>query len=141
MLINTNLCHTLTLGAVMLGLTGCGGSEAPVAVTGTVTLNQRPVAYAMLQFQSLDDEQSQRAVVVKNGKFELPETLGLAAGDYNVCVLPYDPELEELSQVTKEQRLAILAARKKIPERYHQTNELTASISPDAPNELTFDLK
>lgn len=131
-----------TLISGLVGLTGCGGSETPVALTGTVTLRQRPLAYAVLQFQSQDDDQSQRAVLVKDGKFSVPETQGLPAGDYHVCVLPYDPEFEELTQLSKEQRVAILATRKQIPERYFQTNELTASISPAAqPNQLTFDLK
>ena len=133
----------LVSGGVCLAAMGCGGGSVgnPVAVMGTVTLNAKPLPYARIEFQSLDDERANRSAFVKDGKFSMPESHGLPAGEFFVCVLPYDPELEELTQVSQQERKQIMAARKLIPEKYHQTGELKANITPDEPNTLAFHLK
>lgn len=115
-------------------------SDKPVRVTGTVTISGRALAYGVVEFHSRDDEQLSRTAMVQDGKFSLDENAGLTEGDYAVRVLPYEPEVEELSQFTDEQRRAIQACRHEIPARFQNRGALDAQLAAEDPNTLTFDL-
>lgn len=138
----TTVC-CIACGALALAATGCSNSSAtePVSVSGTVSIEGTPLPYGVVEFQSQDNEALNRLAPVNDGKFTADESLGLVAGPYDVRILPYEPEVEELAEIPVEKRRAINAARKLIPERYQKAGELNAELSADSANQLAFNLQ
>jgi hypothetical protein len=123
------------------GCTNARVSGEPAAVSGTVMSSGQPLPFGMLEFQSEDHDELSRLVKIVDGKYVLNEERGLVSGEYSVRVLPFELEVEELGQFSKEQRQGINAARKLIPERYQKTGALKARLSSDKPNVVNFELK
>lgn len=136
---------TVLLAISALTLSGCaataGASGEPASASGTVTCSGHPLPFGMIEFQNDENETLNRQAKIVDGKYSLDEVLGLVSGDYAVRVLPFEPEVEELPQFSKEQRLAINAARKLIPDKYQKVGALKATLSSDKPNVVNFDLK
>lgn len=68
---------------------GCGAARVESRVTGLVTGEGRPLADAVIVFQSLDavaaDERTFRAVSAADGRYEVA---GIRPGSYEVIVVP-----------------------------------------------------
>lgn len=73
------------LPAVVLILSGCGGTDGRVGVSGTVTLDGQPAAEGAVNFQPAPGQSGNSAgSAVQNGKFEVPADKGLRPGKYVV---------------------------------------------------------
>ncbi|WP_417385005.1 carboxypeptidase regulatory-like domain-containing protein [Gimesia sp.] len=111
---------------------GCGsGEETPplAEVSGTVTIDGKPVSGASVIFEPKFQAASASGGTDKDGKFTLMygDISGAAIGDYIVRVFHYgdDPELPQESLV---------------PESYGAASTLTATVK-EGKNEIDFDLK
>jgi hypothetical protein len=135
---------TILLAISTLASSGCTSAEVtgePASVSGTVICSGQLLPFGMIEFQNEDNDDLSRLVKIVDGKYALDEQQGLVSGDYAVRVLPFEPEVEELSQFSKEQRQGINVARRLIPERYQKAGALKATLSSDKPNVVNFDLK
>ncbi|QDT90806.1 carboxypeptidase-like regulatory domain-containing protein [Gimesia algae] len=111
---------------------GCGsGREIPplAQVSGTVTIDGKPVSGASVIFEPKFQAVSASGGTDGEGKFTLMygDTSGAAIGDYIVRVFHYgdDPELPQESLV---------------PDSYGTASTLTATVK-EGENEIDFDLK
>lgn len=67
---------------------GCSGRDGRVTVSGTVTLDGKPLAVAAINFRPAPGNDANSAGGgVKNGNFTLPAESGLKPGEYLVNVL------------------------------------------------------
>ncbi|WP_339676407.1 carboxypeptidase-like regulatory domain-containing protein [uncultured Gimesia sp.] len=124
-----NVCVVLVMSTFVAGC-GSGQDIPPLAqVSGTVTIDGKPVSGASVIFEPKFQAVSASGGTDKDGKFTLMygDTAGAAIGDYIVRVFHYgdDPELPQESLV---------------PESYGAGSTLTATVK-EGENEIDFDLK
>jgi hypothetical protein len=81
-----------------LVLSGCGGSEKLIAVSGNVTLDGKPVEGATVSFVSEDGKSTYSGASDASGNFSLQtgDKVGAVTGSYKVLVTksPYKPTAE-----------------------------------------------
>lgn len=130
------------LGIAVLVLAGCGhgltGERQPVS--GTVTLDGKPLPYGLIEFSQDADRGQLQTAVVTDGKFNLPASAGLPVGHYTVCLHPYVPEADVLDTVSEKERLAISAASDLIPQNYRRRGSLEAVVEAGGKSDLAFAL-
>ncbi len=129
---NVNRCSMLRLLFCCLAsfvlLTGCAKSGAEIApVTGRITLDGKPLAFAIITFQS-EGKSAASSGTDKDGRYELMYKRGVngaPVGLNRVTILPGpDP----------------FPRRLVIPPSYNSESKLHADVKP-GPNVFNFDLK
>ena len=118
--------------SLVLGLiVGCSGGGQPLAeVTGTVTLDGKPVENISVVFQpEAPDQATSRGTSNAEGKFSLMynrDAAGAVPGKHKVRFAVMDADATGL-----------------LPEKYTNTAKsgMTADVKQEGPNEFQFDLK
>jgi hypothetical protein len=124
------------LGLLLLIPLGCGPREpSPVAVTGTVNLDGKPLSEGKIFFVTL-------------GK--APEIVDIADGHFKGRVLPGERRIEIAAyrpyQIPPEVPTSMHPLMKDgkenyLPARYHRDSTLTAEVKQTGKNVFTFDLE
>ena len=119
----------------LLFLTGCGGSGPEIGhVTGTVTLDGRPVEGAMLFFEPTTGGRSSTALTDASGKYELKyigDRMGALIGDHQVRITKSRKTTYEDNGKIRE---------KGVPEQFPKSaNESTTLTAKVVAGENTFD--
>lgn len=143
----------LCLGCVLaVAFVGCDGATLDTeAVTGTVTLDGKPLAGAMVNFTPVSKEGGAAAAYGKtdeNGRFKLQTMLGAAdagttPGEYIVTVSK--TELQETGNtITNSDGTTSpeMEPVETLPEKYTKTSEsdLRATVVDGEKNDFTFEL-
>jgi hypothetical protein len=150
---------------VMMSVVGCGskpGANRPKTypVTGTVTLGDKPVEGATLNFQLSGGSGSSVGTTDATGNYKLSTfggDDGARLGDYKVAIVKYDRPAVPAAQAGKlapggldanyqpEAPGAAAPAPPKnlLPERYAnaETSGLTATVREAGPNKIDFPLQ
>ncbi len=126
-----------TLLALLVLSVGCSADIKRLSVSGTVSIDGKPIENCLLVFQSKDGGSNLGSTaIVSRGEFSLKDEVGLAEGEYAVIVMENQPDLEEYEErKAKDPRKALNQLR--IPARYRSTSDLTVSVT--SPNQK-FDL-
>lgn len=124
--------HAPILLLMVATLAGCGGPEHPDVgeVSGTVTLDDKPLAEASIMFQPSNGRAS-TGTTDANGKYSLMYLDGVSGamiGSNKVMIS---------TQVDGEDGQPPLV-KEKLPPRYHSRTELTADVKAGS---NTFDFK
>ncbi len=127
----------LLLGTpVLLGLAGCGDSQLGV-VSGTVTLDGRPLDQGLVVFEDREKGVSVNAAIEPDGSFVVKtyDQTGLPPGEYMVAVKPGQVGDGETPLVGGPME-AQPGGSVQIPARYGstRTSGLTATVTPGANN-------
>jgi hypothetical protein len=144
-----NPARRLLLGITLLALSGCGPKDDPLhrTVTGTVTLNGKPLSGAMLRFIPVEGTEGTggQARTGPDGTYRLLDgrgNPGAAPGNYKVTVskrlmpngsdVPPDDNTPPMNS----------PARESLPAKYSDAGhtELQATV-PDAGGTIDFSLK
>jgi hypothetical protein len=131
----------LTLIALAVPLVGCGGGPKPVPVSGLVTLNNKPLANATLQFVPVSGtsetayQVSSVGITGEDGRYTLvlnsdSSAKGAVAGKYKVIItLGAQPGTE-----------AKPTFHKQLPEKYNRKTELECDVPPGGRDDANFSL-
>jgi len=122
--------------ALMAVLAGCGGGKPQARVTGTVTLDGKPLDTGVIHFYPQSDEGGPSASAdIQAGQYQLQTGIGpmkvvinanRVVGKRKMYDTPDSPVVEDI--------------RDTLPERYNMKSELKANLTP-GPNGVNFDLK
>ena len=125
----------LTIGLIV-GLTGCGQDTGPALgnVTGTVTLDGKPLPEASVTFYPADDGRPSQGTTDENGKYTLRFTgtkEGAMVGQHSVQV--------EVGVPMGESDTPPAPKGPQLPAKYNKNTELTAEVKRGS-NTIDFDL-
>jgi predicted small lipoprotein YifL len=124
----------------LVSLSGCGGggpSDAPgtSSVSGTVTLDKKPLADAMVLFTPTEGGRPAVGTTDKNGKYTLQYSTsarGAVPGSYTV-------EIRTETTVSDKDGNDVTVPEK-LPIMYHDNTELTADVKNES-NKIDFALE
>jgi hypothetical protein len=138
------------LAWVALGLTlvGCG-AEADSdtlprqAVSGTVTMDGKPLAHGRIEFQPASTEARVPAVgEIEDGSYSIPRGQGPTAGDYRVMITSAGANPGSDAPPGGAENVKVQAAAPDlIPKQYNAKTTLSAKVEADKSNSFDFPLK
>ena len=122
-------------------LIGCGRSDGLVEVSGTVTLDGKPLPEAIVQFTAASNDAGYSRPATgrtdSGGHYQLEYSTGRTGtrpGAYKVSISTFWP-----STLTNEEKL-VPGSPEKIPDVYSSKSTLTTEVKPDG-SEVNFELK
>lgn len=131
---------------VCLALAGCGGAQSigRKAVTGTVSMDGKPMDYGSINFQPIEGNSKQigAGAVVENGAYSIPADQGLTPGKYRVVITsptggkPSGPQKGESPE--EAMKRAGTPPTERLPPKYNSESELTAEVTASAPPKFDF---
>jgi hypothetical protein len=138
----------LVLPALALAIvSGCGGDDGParVAVRGSVSLDNQPLAAGVIRFIPTGESSGPAAMaVIKDGVYELEPSEGPIVGTHRVEIeatdylgFAIDDEAAFAQNVEQKKRPP---PKNPLPEIYNRRSTLTAVIDSDEPHEFDFPL-
>lgn len=109
---------------------GCRSSDLPdlAEVSGTVTLDGKPLAGATVIFQPVEGGRSSQGRTDASGRYELVylrDIEGAIVGQHEVSITTFSEESPE----------------ERVPAKYNRQTELLVEVAPGAENELNFELE
>lgn len=121
--------------ATMLGGVGCGGPDKR-AVSGSVTLEGKPLDEAVIMFVPIDIQAGKTGAAIKQGRYEVPRDVGLLPGRYRVEIAD-DPPIDHAHRNPTSKPLA---SRRRLPVHYSVASPLAIDVAPGGPTEFDFPL-
>lgn len=131
----TRMCQTLSVLALAIVLTGCGPDDGMVSVSGTITIDGRPVPEGSITFTPLDGKGRPGGGAFENGQFSTRAVPGETA------VQIHGHEVIKIPNPTKEQVERGLDTDRKniVPSVYNTQSKLRVDVSEEN-NTFNFDL-
>ena len=133
------MLFSLSTGIVVLCL-GCGPATDRLSLEGSVTFQDRPLEHGHVTFLTTEGPPGPVCgAVVRDGRFDISSEQGLVPGTYRVLIsspggiAPQTPE--EIAAGASPR------AMEQLPSRYNTESELTATVTPDGPNQFEFHLE
>lgn len=128
---------TLVLGVSIacIALAGCGGPAGVGAVSGTVTLEGKPLASAVVKFAPKDGGAPSRAITDESGRYALRYTRsysGAVVGEHVVSISTYAAAIPDAEPAKPE-------VPEKVPAKYNANSELVVTVKSGS-NTLDFPL-
>jgi hypothetical protein len=133
----------LVIGALLAGVVGCSSNAKVVPVSGTVTLDGKPLPNAHVAFQPVAEGASRNA---GSGSFGATDaaghyTLNLAdSGEPGVAVGKHRVEIS-LKAASDDRDPKLRPPSKTLPERYNRRTELEFDVPAGGTDQANFDLK
>jgi hypothetical protein len=130
----------LTCAAIGLSAAGCSGGDGlpRQPVSGTVTLDNEPLAEGTIQFSPQGEAAVGGGSVIEGGRFSIPRESGLVPGTYAVAVYAGQKKAEQAKgRVVARSGLA----KEMIPARFNAQTTLKAEIKEGGSSDLKFDLQ
>lgn len=133
------------LSAGLAGRGGSGDNLPRQPVSGSVTLDGRPLAQGMITFEPVDLASGHPATgTIAEGAFEIGRDAGPTPGNYLVRITAAAPDAQ-LSAAEAMEQGAVSSReddfRSPIPSRYNAQTELRAQVSEGGPYEFDFSLQ
>lgn len=129
-------CAGFSLAVTLCTFVGCADkSPQRMAVSGTVSLDTKPVGNATIIFTPIGRGLA-AAAVIENGKFAMTEENGPTIGEFHVRINPMEAEIEQVNPT----ELSRANRRPLIPKTYQREGRLRATISAEPNPKLEFKL-
>jgi hypothetical protein len=134
------------LGLAAAACAGCNRSGR-VPVSGTVTVDGRPLASGDIAFTPASGQGSSAGAAIERGRYSISAEQGLLPGDYKVSIHAFrgtgKKTWDGMGEPTapESQKKYVEQLEQYIPSRYNDTTELTASVRSGKNNNVNFDLQ
>jgi hypothetical protein len=143
--------RSTALGLLLVGLVGCGGSIKVAPVSGTITLNGKPLANATVTFQPIGSKENPNpgrgsfGVTDANGKYTLKYDdgrSGAVVGKHRVAVVTNPPNApSSFNNETGSTDGEIPEKfREIIPSKYNDQTELTCDVPAGGKDNADYQL-
>jgi hypothetical protein len=124
-----------------VAIAGCGSKYPTAPVSGTVSMNQKPLPDAAITFQPIGGGMASVGVTDKDGRYTLEyltgERSGAVVATHRVIIRTHRrSNTEDTSRDTSDP-----SARDPIPRRYNDASELTMVVPSEGTESADFDLK
>lgn len=128
--------------AALLPLPGCGGgSDGRHAISGTVTVDDAPLAKGNISFQPIEQQPFASGAVVADGKFSIPRNSGLAVGKYRVAVNAAVPGTAgKAVEVDAQPGDPPAPAKEMIPPDWNMASQHTIEVKREGPFVFPFEI-
>lgn len=126
-----------SLAVAVLVLAGCSQQEQRYAVSGTVTVDGKPLDDVTIIFTP-DGKGLSGAAEVMNGKFVCSTKGGPSVGTFNVRLSPNEAEMEEVEEDISE---LATPRRPRVPLKYQRLGGLQVEITGADDQMLDLKLK
>ncbi|MFO0953921.1 MAG: hypothetical protein U0835_22745 [Isosphaeraceae bacterium] len=139
MRVNVAVCTLLAATAVA----GCSeGDGLPrQAVSGAVTLNNKPLATGVITFlPNAQDVATQGGGVIMDGKYSIPRESGLVPGSYKVVISSGSDTPEKKTDTNDMPGMPPVVAKDAVPSQYNTASVLTAEVKDGGKNVFEFNL-
>jgi hypothetical protein len=140
----------ILLISLLVGLSGCGSGPKFVPVSGTVTLDGKPLANALVAFKpaALPGKieaagPGSMGVTDENGRYVLKviytdgRTEGAVVGEHRVRISTTD----HVSAGGDSTDVAPRQQKERVPAKYNTNSQLTFTVPPGGTDAANFDLK
>ena len=134
----------LAMGVAVAVLAGCGDSGPKrYGVKGTVSYKGKPIENGLISFVQPGTEASAGGASITDGKYEIPEAVGLPAGEYEVIIsVPTGgPPPKGAGDEPPGEGAGEKETRETLPAKYNSKTELKREVKAGEQNEINFDLK
>jgi hypothetical protein len=121
----------------LLAAIGCGG-DSRFEITGSVSYQGRPIESGSIDFQPLEDAASSGSASISNGRYTIPQKLGLTPGKYRVSITTVGakPQAKDVPPGSGD----ATPPKEKLPEKYNSQSTLTYQVV-SGKNEANFNLE
>ncbi len=136
----------LFLAVACLTATGCAGSEDDLPrepVSGTVTMDDQPLAEGTIQFTPTAGGGAGvgGGSPIENGRFSIARDKGLVPGSYRVAINASDQKSRGEPTKKGPVKKGLGLAKELIPSKYNSGSTLTAEIKKGGSDDLKYDLQ
>ncbi|SIO28361.1 hypothetical protein SAMN05444166_3477 [Singulisphaera sp. GP187] len=132
-------------GALLALLGGCGGGGSDdlprQAISGTVTLDDRPLPHGFIQFQPVGAAGVATGGTVADGKYAIDRLQGPTPGDYKVLISSSSAPEAAAAEPLPPPGAPTPPKSDPIPAKYNSASTLTAKIEASNATPLDFSLK
>jgi len=136
-----SLAHFVALlFCVLLVCSGCGsGNRLPLS--GTVTLDGKPLSYGLIHFEPNASDQLSASTVIEQGAYKFEGGNGLAPGKYKVSIRSTPPP-QDTTDMDPDKMMEMAAKARPFKDpvlsKYNKKTELSAEITAGGPATLDF---
>lgn len=89
---NAKIHVSIALGALLVGLVGCGGPTDKIVVSGEVTFNGKPIDDGVIRFRPVDGTEGPvTGAMIVNGMYKVKNKGGVTTGTNRVEIEGYRP--------------------------------------------------
>ncbi|MDR3635465.1 MAG: carboxypeptidase-like regulatory domain-containing protein [Isosphaeraceae bacterium] len=131
--------RSLSLAVLANCVLGCGGEPKQESVSGSVTLDAKPLASGAVQFTPEEGQGLAVGTLIQDGAYRLPNPPGLAPGRYRVSISAQGGSAVRAG-MAPDMDLGRPGVRDPIPVRYNQETTLRAEVTRGGSNTFPFDL-
>jgi hypothetical protein len=132
--------HFLTLASALAFAAGCGGTNSigRQAVSGTVTLDGKPLANAVIRFEGKKaDTIVEAGASVVDGQYEIAAEKGIVPGLYRVFI----SSMRDTGETDMTMGKAMPKRTESLPARYNRQSTLSAEVKQGEAALFDFKLK
>jgi hypothetical protein len=132
----------IVAGGLSSGIAGCGSSSPPrVAVSGTVTLDGRPIEQGAIAFvPTADSKQPSAGAEIAAGEYSIPAASGPSAGKYKVEIRWSKPTGKQIELGSPAPPGTLVdEVKEAVPAKYNSKTTLEEVLEPGE-NAVHFDL-
>jgi hypothetical protein len=121
-------------------LVGCGASDQRQVLSGTVTLDGKPLTQGQIVFEPRDAGRMSMAQI-DTGQYRLPAGYGLPPGEYVVRITSDRPTGKRVQPASySEDQTPVELYEQFLPAKYNKRSELTVTVEPGTATTYDFAL-
>ena len=135
-LLKLGLC-CIGLLTLLLPISGCGSGEAYHPISGSVLLNEQPLAKGVITLFPSGSGTTVGGEIV-DGKFSLPRDRGPTPGKYRVEIVAFKASGKKEFDVDRNAQVDVEVQY--LPAKYNTKSELTCQVEQNAKNDFEFKL-